>query len=209
MRTASYGSVAAAAPPGGGGSGATSPTVSEAAYGGGYPGAAGWASPPRGHMSPQMYSSPLAPQPGITQQAQAAAHGHVLGGSGERPRRGSGSYYTAALAGTLGISLKYDDLTSLSPVVRKDVVVGSLVRMLRDSTSLWADLSVQMQAESGGGGPIPGGEEAVLKKLEEAVERAVEGASLSVQVGFLQDVGKAEAKVRGILNVPEMGGLGE
>jgi hypothetical protein len=198
MRAASYGSVG----PGGGGSGATSPTVSEAAYGGGYPGAAGWASPPRGHMSPQMYSSPLAPQPGITQQAQAA-HGM---GSGERPRRGSGSYYTAALAGTLGISLKYDDLTSLSPVVRKDVVVGSLVRMLRESTSLCADLHVQMQAESGGG-PIPGGEEAVLKKLEEGVERAVEGASLSVQVQYLQDVGKAEAKVRGILNVAETGGL--
>jgi hypothetical protein len=67
--------------------------------------------------------------------------------------------------------------------------------MFRDSTLPSADLSVQMKAENGRG-PIPGKEEAVLKMLEEGMKRAVEGASFSVQIGYLQDVGKVEAEVR-------------
>ncbi|KAJ7598977.1 hypothetical protein C8J56DRAFT_1010984 [Mycena floridula] len=88
-------------------SGATSPTISEGgdSYG-------GWGSP-RHH---------------------SAALGSPVSSFYERPdrgRRGSGSYYNAALAGTLNISMRYDDLASLSPVVRKEVLTGELSRRIK------------------------------------------------------------------------------
>ncbi|KAI0300142.1 hypothetical protein B0F90DRAFT_1629948 [Multifurca ochricompacta] len=87
-------------------SGATSPTASE-----GGESYAGW------------------PSPG----ARSAILGSPVGHSErlERPRRGSGSYYNAALAGTLNLPMRYDDLSALSPVVRKEVLTGELGRRLR------------------------------------------------------------------------------
>ncbi|RDB29896.1 Polyadenylate-binding protein, cytoplasmic and nuclear [Hypsizygus marmoreus] len=86
-------------------SGATSPTASEA--GESYP---GWGSP-RHHSSvlgsPNLYERP------------------------DRGRRGSGSYYNAALSGTLNLPMRYDDLASLSPVVRKEVLTGELSRRIK------------------------------------------------------------------------------
>ncbi|KAF8885915.1 hypothetical protein CPB85DRAFT_1336790 [Mucidula mucida] len=49
----------------------------------------------------------------------------------ERGRRGSGSYYNAALNGTLNFSMRYDDLSSLTPVVRKEVLTGDLSRRVK------------------------------------------------------------------------------
>ncbi|TFK26546.1 hypothetical protein FA15DRAFT_679488 [Coprinopsis marcescibilis] len=87
-------------------SGATSPTISEAgdSYG-------GWGSP-RAH--PVALGSPKL--------------------SYERPdrnRRGSGSYYNAALSGTLNLPMKYDELAALTPVVRKEVITGELNRRIQ------------------------------------------------------------------------------
>lgn len=87
-------------------SGATSPTLSE-----GGESYAGWPSP--GAKS-AILGSPV-------------AHSERL----ERPRRGSGSYYNAALAGTLNLPMRYDDLSALSPVVRKEVLTGELSRRLK------------------------------------------------------------------------------
>ncbi|KAF8636924.1 hypothetical protein AX17_003175 [Amanita inopinata Kibby_2008] len=84
-------------------SGATSPTASEA--GESY---AGWPSP-CGHHTPL-----------------ATSHDRQ-----ERGRRGSGSYYNAALSGTLNLPMRYDDLAALSPVVRKEVLTGELSRRVK------------------------------------------------------------------------------
>ncbi|KAJ7774463.1 hypothetical protein DFH07DRAFT_1056880 [Mycena maculata] len=86
-------------------SGATSPTASE-----GGESIAGWS--PRHHNttlgSPvQNYERP------------------------ERGRRGSGSYYNAALQGTLNLPMRYDDLYALSPVVRQEVLTGELSRRVK------------------------------------------------------------------------------
>ncbi|PFH50621.1 hypothetical protein AMATHDRAFT_144718 [Amanita thiersii Skay4041] len=85
-------------------SGATSPTASEA--GESY---IGWSSP-RVHP------------------ASLAAQHHDRH---ERGRRGSGSYYNAALSGTLNLPMCYDDLAALSPVVRKEVLTGELSRRIK------------------------------------------------------------------------------
>ncbi|KAH9960693.1 hypothetical protein BC827DRAFT_1132795 [Russula dissimulans] len=92
-------------------SGATSPTLSE-----GGESYAGW------------------PSPG----AKSAILGSPVGHSErlERPRRGSGSYYNAALAGTLNLPMRYDDLSALSPVVRKEVLTGELSRRLKTMPSI-------------------------------------------------------------------------
>ncbi|KZO91057.1 hypothetical protein CALVIDRAFT_547384 [Calocera viscosa TUFC12733] len=50
-----------------------------------------------------------------------------------RPRRGSGSYYAAALQGN--IVLHQDELSSLSPVVRREVLHGELSRRLKELDS--------------------------------------------------------------------------
>ncbi|KAJ7666012.1 hypothetical protein DFH06DRAFT_265002 [Mycena polygramma] len=49
----------------------------------------------------------------------------------ERGRRGSGSYYNAALTGTLNLPMRYDDLYALSPVVRQEVLTGELSRRVK------------------------------------------------------------------------------
>ncbi|THH14406.1 hypothetical protein EW146_g5924 [Bondarzewia mesenterica] len=95
-------------------SGATSPAASE-----GGESYAGWPSP--GARS-AILGSP-------------AAHHERL----ERPRRGSGSYYNAALAGTLNVPMRYDDLAALSPVVRKEVLSGELSRRLKATDGVAAD----------------------------------------------------------------------
>jgi polyadenylate-binding protein len=85
-------------------SGATSPTASE-----GGESFAGWQSP---RLSHSQLGSPTHERP-------------------DRGRRGSGSYYNAALAGTLNVSLHFDDLASLSPVVRKEILAGELSRRVK------------------------------------------------------------------------------
>ena len=109
-------------------SGATSPTLSE-----GGESYIGWPSP--GAKS-AILGSPV-------------SHSERL----ERPRRGSGSYYNvthcplmhslysdfwqqAALAGTLNLPMRYDDLSALSPVVRKEVLTGELSRRLKSMPTL-------------------------------------------------------------------------
>ncbi|KAI0049238.1 hypothetical protein FA95DRAFT_1489682 [Auriscalpium vulgare] len=87
-------------------SGATSPTLSE-----GGESYAGWPSPSTRSV---MLGSPV-------------GHHDKL----DRPRRGSGSYYNAALAGTLNLPMRYDDLSALSPVVRKEVLTGELSRRIK------------------------------------------------------------------------------
>ncbi|KAJ7100091.1 hypothetical protein B0H15DRAFT_818651 [Mycena belliarum] len=88
-------------------SGATSPTASE-----GGESIAGWS--PRHHTS--TLGSPV--------QAHYERPEH-------RGRRGSGSYYNAALSGTLNLPMRYDDLYALSPVVRQEVLTGELSRRVR------------------------------------------------------------------------------
>ncbi|KAJ7108679.1 hypothetical protein C8R44DRAFT_636477 [Mycena epipterygia] len=88
-------------------SGATSPTASE-----GGDSIAGWGSP-RHHTS--ALGSPV------------QAHYERP----ERGRRGSGSYYNAALSGTLNLPMRYDDLYALSPVVRQEVLTGELSRRVK------------------------------------------------------------------------------
>lgn len=87
-------------------SGATSPTASEV---GDY---SGWGSP---RLLPTSLGSPKG---SIYERP-------------ERGRRGSGSYYNAALTGTLNLPMRYDDLASLSPVVRKEVLTGELSRRVK------------------------------------------------------------------------------
>ncbi|KAI0689934.1 hypothetical protein C8T65DRAFT_745977 [Cerioporus squamosus] len=89
-------------------SGATSPTASEA--GESY---AGWPSP---SSHPAVLGSPV-----------MSVHER----SDNRARRSSGSFYHAALAGTLNLPMRYDDLSALSPVVRKEVLTGELSRRIK------------------------------------------------------------------------------
>ncbi|KAF9477792.1 hypothetical protein BDN70DRAFT_810033 [Pholiota conissans] len=92
-------------------SGATSPAASEA--GESY---SGWNSP---RAYPQNITSPgMSPKPTHFERP-------------ERGRRGSGSYYTAALNGTLNMPLTYNSLSTLSPVVRKEVLTGELSRRVK------------------------------------------------------------------------------
>ncbi|CCL99612.1 uncharacterized protein FIBRA_01630 [Fibroporia radiculosa] len=96
-------------------SGATSPTASEA--GESY---AGW-------PSPSHRPAPL---------------GSPISGHSDRPdraRRSSGSYYFAALSGTLNLPMRYDDLSALSPVVRKEVLSGELSRRIKTMSNVAAD----------------------------------------------------------------------
>ncbi|KZT65302.1 hypothetical protein DAEQUDRAFT_752640 [Daedalea quercina L-15889] len=91
------------------GSGATSPTASEA--GESY---AGWPSP---GSHPAALGSPVMAQHNLERP--------------DRARRSSGSYYHAALSGTLNLPMRYDDLSALSPVVRKEVLSGELSRRIK------------------------------------------------------------------------------
>ncbi|KIJ38954.1 hypothetical protein M422DRAFT_175807 [Sphaerobolus stellatus SS14] len=85
------------------GSGATSPTPSEG-------GESVW-----GRSSP---GGPVSPTQTQTQ---------------DRVRRSSGSYYTAALSGNLNLPMRYDDLSALSPVVRREVLTGELSRRVKEA----------------------------------------------------------------------------
>ncbi|KAI0266520.1 hypothetical protein BC834DRAFT_132691 [Gloeopeniophorella convolvens] len=127
-------------------SGATSPTASE-----GGESYAGW------------------PSPG----ARSAILGSPVGHSErlERPRRGSGSYYNAALAGTLSLPMRYDDLSALSPVVRKEVLTGELSRRLKAIPT------------------IP------TNEIDAIVESLV-GLSLSDVVSAIQDPGKLDEQIQ-------------
>ncbi|KZT25765.1 hypothetical protein NEOLEDRAFT_339077 [Neolentinus lepideus HHB14362 ss-1] len=97
-------------------SGATSPTASE-----GGESYAGWGSP-------RMQTSALGSPP----HNNYGDHPHRL-------RRGSGSYYNAALAGTLNVPMRYDDLAALSPVVRKEVLMGELNRRVKSTNNVAPD----------------------------------------------------------------------
>ncbi|KAF7351349.1 hypothetical protein MSAN_01566400 [Mycena sanguinolenta] len=103
-------------------SGATSPTASE-----GGESIAGWS--PRHHTS--ALGSPV------------QAHYDRP----DRGRRGSGSYYNAALSGTLNLPMRYDDLYALSPVVRQEVLTGELSRRIK-SLSLVPNTEVDSIVES-------------------------------------------------------------
>jgi len=127
-------------------SGATSPTASE-----GGESYVGWPSP--GARS-AILGSPV-------------SHSERL----ERPRRGSGSYYNAALSGTLSLSMRYDDLSALSPVVRKEVLTGELSRRLKSMPT------------------IPGAE------IDSIVESLV-GLSLSDVVAAMQDPAKLDEQIQ-------------
>ncbi|KAH7344800.1 hypothetical protein B0J17DRAFT_636883 [Rhizoctonia solani] len=48
-------------------------------------------------------------------------------------RRSSGSYYTAALNGTLNVPMQYEELSALSSNVRRDVLTGELTRRLKST----------------------------------------------------------------------------
>ena len=90
-------------------SGATSPTASE-----GGDSLTGWSSPRGGHHGLSghgNYSDRLTP---------------------DRSRRSSGSYYNAALAGQLQMSMSLEELSALSPVVRKEVLSGELQRRVKN-----------------------------------------------------------------------------
>ncbi|KAJ3726568.1 hypothetical protein FB446DRAFT_467958 [Lentinula raphanica] len=93
-------------------SGATSPTASE----GGDSYGAGWGSP-----------SPRNRTLGLGSVGGSPGFGHER----DRGRRGSGSFYNAALAGTLNLPMRYDDLAALTPVVRKEVLAGELNRRVK------------------------------------------------------------------------------
>ncbi|KAH9941659.1 uncharacterized protein BXZ73DRAFT_41403 [Epithele typhae] len=93
-------------------SGATSPTASEA--GESY---AGWPSP---SSHPAVLGSPT------------LSHHERQ----DRGRRSSGSFFHAALSGTLNLPMRYDDLSALSPVVRKEVLTGELSRRLKGQDGL-------------------------------------------------------------------------
>ncbi|KZV65745.1 hypothetical protein PENSPDRAFT_756207 [Peniophora sp. CONT] len=129
-------------------SGATSPTPSEGGESMAWP-------------SPSVRSISL---------GSPAAHNERLA---DRPRRGSGSYYNAALTGTLNIPMRYDDLAALTPVMRKEILSGELERRI-------GSLHIVPSAE---------------------VDHYVEGVmrlSLAEILGTLQEPGKLEEQVEKI-----------
>ncbi|PPR06739.1 hypothetical protein CVT24_013048 [Panaeolus cyanescens] len=110
-----------------GSSGATSPAASEA---GDY---STWNSP---RNYPSSLGSPaLSPKP-----MHHERH--------DRGRRGSGSYYTAALSGNLNVPMNYNSLSNLSPVVRKEVLTGELTRRVKGFEILPTEKDVDALVES-------------------------------------------------------------
>ncbi|KAF6764245.1 hypothetical protein DFP72DRAFT_417605 [Ephemerocybe angulata] len=101
-------------------SGATSPTISEA--GDGY---TTWGSP-------RARSATLVGTTGYNSPGPKYDRP-------DRNRRGSGSYYNAALAGTLNLPMKYDELAALTPVVRKEVLSGELSRRIQTMDIVGSD----------------------------------------------------------------------
>ncbi|KAH0835869.1 hypothetical protein J3R83DRAFT_9745 [Lanmaoa asiatica] len=126
-------------------SGATSPTASE------------------GGESYVVFSSPRHPS--------SVLGSPVIGvDRADRGRRGSGSYYNAALSGTLNLPMRYDDLAALSPVVRKEVLTGELSRRIKANEGVSA------------------------KELDAVVESLV-SLSLSEVVAGIQDPSKLAEQV--------------
>ena len=156
------------------GSGATSPTLSEG-------GESYW-----GRSSP---GGPVSPG------------GHV-----ERARRSSGSYYNvrmevfpslilcthqlgtkAALAGNLNLPMRYDELSSLSPVVRREVLTGELSRRVKDVPGV-----------SIADGEVDGVVDALLGlSLHQLVEGIQDSAKLAEQVRNAKDVLSSAATPEG------------
>ncbi|KAF9458990.1 hypothetical protein BDZ94DRAFT_1172499 [Collybia nuda] len=129
-------------------SGATSPTASE-----GGESYAGW-------PSPRHHSIGLGSPMGSHYERQ------------DRGRRGSGSYYNAALAGNLNVPMRYDDLAALSPVVRKEVLTGELSRRVK---------SMNMVPDS---------------DIDSIIQSLV-GASLSEVIQCIEDPNKLKDQVQG------------
>ena len=98
-------------------SGATSPAASEIGFG------EGWGSPRGSFAGLSMSGGGGGGGPGTPR----GLPGHQQ----DRGRRGSGSYYAAALNGTLNIPLTYNSLSTLSPVVRREVLSGELNKRVR------------------------------------------------------------------------------
>ncbi|KAF9530219.1 hypothetical protein CPB83DRAFT_851194 [Crepidotus variabilis] len=165
-------------------SGATSPAMSDAGTG----------------ASPRVYSqtlstmgvpgSPTPPGSGLSgmlsPKMMALTSGMSISGNGSNngqshARRGSGSYYTAALSNTLQIPLTYNSLSSLSPVVRREIMTGELTRRLTGSmiTKEWGlgEKDIENFVESVVGGSLSGliaflegGDDNVGPKLKDALE---------------------------------------
>lgn len=92
-----------------------------------------------------------------------------------RGRRGSGSYYNAALSGTLNLPMRYDDLSTLSPVVRKEVLTGELSRRIKAS-DLVPQTEITVIAES-----------LVSLSLSEVLQTIEDPAKLKDQVQSLRN----------------------
>ncbi|KAL0579003.1 hypothetical protein V5O48_002998 [Marasmius crinis-equi] len=138
-------------------SGATSPTASEG--GDSY-----------GYGSPRHVSSSLGSPVGSGAMGLAPVERVERQ---DRGRRGSGSYYNAALSGTLNLPMKYDDLAALSPVVRKEVLTGEFSRRVKNS------------------GLVSGPE------IDQVVEALI-SVSLSEVVKVIEDPDKLADQIRGI-----------
>lgn len=120
-------------------SGATSPTLSDdgnfSVYGG-WPGG----SPGRNAA------------PSLVEQSRKVSGGHVP--TADRQRRSSGSYYHAALTGTLNLPMRYEELAALSTVVRREVISGELTRRLRDVSPPIPHADIDATVDSIAGLPI-------------------------------------------------------
>ncbi|KAF8518354.1 hypothetical protein BU17DRAFT_48641 [Hysterangium stoloniferum] len=88
-----------------------------------------------GRGSPRFGSgatSPTLSEEGGSAWGGSPGHRIVSGGTQERVRRSSGSYYTAALSGNLNLPMRYEELSALSPVVRREVLSGELSRRIKE-----------------------------------------------------------------------------
>lgn len=86
-------------------------------------------------------------------------------------------YFQAALSGTLGLSMRYDELAGLSPVVRKEVLTGELSRRVK---------SLEIVASS---------------DIDSIVESLV-NVSLSEVLQFIEDPAKLTEQVQGLRKKP-------
>ena len=79
--------------------------------------------------------------------------------------------WKAALTGTLNLPMRYDDLSALSPVVRKEVLTGELSRRIKSM-------------------------DVVASNELESVVQTIVGLSLSEVVQGIQDPGKLSEQVQ-------------
>ncbi|KAG8966987.1 hypothetical protein FRC03_010942 [Tulasnella sp. 419] len=82
---------------------------------------------------PRSASGATSPSQSVVGEGEVVQGGWTSPGAAtpERVRRSSGSYYHAALSGTLNLPMRYEELSALSPVVRKEVLTGELSRRLK------------------------------------------------------------------------------